>query len=162
MGKRLGSKIPEVMAAARDGHVEVNVDGSVVVAGVTLAADEVEIQASPKPGTAVASDHGLVAVIDTELTPQLIAEGDARELQRAIQDLRREAGLALDDRIDVWVAGLSGEVEAQLDHVTAETLADTIATVSPPADDPAVVRSEVELSAGPVQVAIRRVRGARA
>ena len=45
-------------------------------------------------------------VIDTELTPELRAEGDARELQRAIQDLRKEAGLELDDRIDLWVEGL--------------------------------------------------------
>ena len=49
VGKRLGAKIPEVMAAARDGHVDLRPDGSVVLAGVTLAPDEVEIQASPKP-----------------------------------------------------------------------------------------------------------------
>ena len=61
------------------------------LAGVTLAPDEVEIQATPRPGTAVAHDEGLVVVIDTELT-ELRAEGDARELQRAIQDLRSEAG----------------------------------------------------------------------
>ena len=74
---------------------------------MTLAADEVEIQATPRPGTAVADDDGLVVVLDTELTPELRAEGDARELQRAIQDLRKEAGLELDDRIDLWVDGLS-------------------------------------------------------
>ncbi|MBI3748352.1 MAG: class I tRNA ligase family protein, partial [Chloroflexi bacterium] len=79
VGKRLGAKIPEVMAAARDGRFALLADGSVELAGVTLAADEVELQASPKPGTAVAHDQGLVAVIDTRLTPELLAEGDARE-----------------------------------------------------------------------------------
>ncbi len=68
-------------------------------AGVTLAADEVEILATPRPGTAVAHDEGLVVVIDTELTPELRAEGDARELQRAIQDARKEAGVELDDEV---------------------------------------------------------------
>jgi isoleucyl-tRNA synthetase len=159
VGKRLGSKIPEVMAAAREGRFEINADGSVTLAGVTVAADEVEIQASPKPGTAVAHDQGLVAVIDTELTPELIAEGDARELQRAIQDLRKEAGLALDDRIEVWVDGLPPVVEEHLRPVAVETLADAIVAGRPGADDPAIVRGSVDLSAGPVELAIRRASG---
>jgi isoleucyl-tRNA synthetase len=159
VGKRLGPKIPEVMAAARDGSFEIHPDGSVTLAGVTVAADEVEIQASPKPGTAVAHDHGLVAVIDTELTPELLAEGDARELQRAIQDLRKDAGLALDDRIEVWVDGLPAVVAAHLRSVEAETLADAIVAGRPSGVDSAIVRSSVELSAGPVDLAIRRVPG---
>ena len=162
VGKRLGSKIPEVMAAARDGRFEIHADGSVTLAGVTVAADEVEIQASPKPGTAVAHDEGLVAVIDTELNPELLAEGDARELQRAIQDLRKDAGLALDDRIEVWVDGLPAAVEVYLGSVAVETLADAIAAGPPPNDDPAIVRSSVDLSAGSVQLAIRRAAGGRA
>jgi len=159
VGKRLGSKIPEVMAAARDGRFEIHPDGSVTLAGVTVAADEVEIQASPKPGTAVAHDQGLVAVIDTELTPELIAEGDARELQRAIQDLRKDAGLALDDRIEVWVDGLQAGVEAHLAQVAVETLADAIVAGRPPDADPAIVRSSIDLSGGSVQLAIRRISG---
>jgi isoleucyl-tRNA synthetase len=159
VGKRLGQKIPEVMAAAREGRFEIHPDGSVTLAGVTVAADEVEIQASPKPGTAVAHDQGLVAVIDTELTPELIAEGDARELQRAIQDLRKDAGLALDDRIEVWVDGLPAAVQAHLAQVAVETLADTIVTGRPADNDAAIVRSSVELSAGSVELAIRPTTG---
>ncbi len=96
------------MAAARSGDVAFGADGSVTLAGQTLAADEVEIQATPRPGTAVASRDGLVVVLDTELTPALVAEGDARELQRAVQDLRKDADLALDDRVDLWVGAGSG------------------------------------------------------
>ena len=153
VGKRLGPKIPEVMAAAREGRVELRPDGSVELAGVTLAADEVEIQASPKPGTAVAHDQGLVAVIDTRLTPELRAEGDARELQRAIQDLRREAGLALDDRIDLWVGAVPSEVAAHLPAVATETLA-ALVTGDPPNDAP--YRAIVELDGGPADIALRR------
>ena len=93
---------------------------------MTLAPDEVEILATPRPGTAVAGDEGLVVVIDTEMTPDLLAEGDARELQRAIQDLRKEAGLELDDQIDLWVAALPEAVARHLDAVAAEVLADSV------------------------------------
>ena len=153
VGKRLGAKIPDVMAAAREGRVEIRPDGTVALAGITLAADEVHIQASPKPGTAVAHDQGLVVVIDTELTPELIAEGDARELQRAIQDLRRAAGLALDDRIDLWIGPVSAAVVGHLQAVTAETLGRLIAG-DPPAE--AGNRATVELVHGRVAIALRR------
>jgi isoleucyl-tRNA synthetase len=153
IGKRLGAAIPAVMAAARDGAVSFGDDGSVTLGGVTLAPDEVEIQATPRPGTAVADDDGLVVVLDTTLTPELRAEGDARELARAIQDLRREAGLELDDRIEVWVEGLPAPVAPYLPGVLADTLA-TAGGGPPPADAP---RATVELESGPVALVLRRV-----
>jgi len=153
IGKRLGSAIPAVMAAARDGTVEIRRDGSVVIAGQTLAADEVEILATPRPGTAVAHDEGLVVVIDTQLTPALVAEGDARELQRAIQDLRKDAELALDARIEVWIDGSGPELEAHLASVAEETLTDTIHRASLPADLPA--RDTVTLSGARVELGLR-------
>ena len=114
VGKRLGAAIPAVMAAAREGSAAFHDDGSVTLAGETLTADEVEIQATPRPGTAVAEDDGLVMVLDTALTDELRAEGDARELARAVQDLRREAGLELDDVIELWVEGLPDAVATHL------------------------------------------------
>jgi isoleucyl-tRNA synthetase len=152
IGKRLGSAIPAVMAAARAGEVTFEADGSVSLAGVTLAPDEVEIQATPRPGTAVAHHDGLVVVLDTELTPELVAEGDARELARAIQDLRREAGLELDDRIELGVRGLPAAVGTHLPSVTTDTLAE-LADGDPPAGAPTAT---VELGGGPVAIALRR------
>src|SRR3990172_8363779 len=58
VGKRLGSQIPAVMAAARAGALEARPDGSVELAGVVLAPDEVEILATPPPGTAGAPHQG--------------------------------------------------------------------------------------------------------
>jgi isoleucyl-tRNA synthetase len=156
VGKRLGSRIPAVMEAARSGAVAIHPDGSVTLAGETLAADEVEIQASPREGTAVAHDEGLVAVIDTTLTAELRAEGDARELQRAIQDLRKEAGLELDDRIELSVAGLVPDVAAFLATVAGEVLADSFAEGDGAAD---AYRATVQLEAGPATIALRRVGG---
>src|ERR1019366_3713999 len=106
-----------------------------------------------RPGTAVAHDEGLVVVIDTELTDALRAEGDARELQRAIQDLRRDAGLELDDRIDL-VADLgldAARMAPYLEAVAAETLADGITSGVPPAGWP---NASVKLSGGETHVAL--------
>jgi isoleucyl-tRNA synthetase len=151
VGKRLGAAIPAVMAAARAGKAEFRPDGSVLIAGVVLAADEVEVHATPKPGTVVAADEGLLVVLDTQLTPELRAEGDARELQRAIQDLRKEARLELDDRIELHVEGLAAEVVAYLATVAAETLATIVAV--PPAG---AVTAGVELDSGVIRIALRR------
>ena len=142
-----GAIIPAVMAAARADEVEYLPDGGVRLAGHELAADEVEIQATPRPGTAVAADDGIVVVIDTTLTDDLRAEGDARELTRAFQDLRRQAELALDARIEAWLDGdaaVVARLAPHLDTVAADILADVIHTSSPP--DGATV-AEVALTA---------------
>jgi isoleucyl-tRNA synthetase len=156
IGRKLGSAIPAIMAAARSGAAEFHDDGAVTLAGHRLAPDEVEILATPRPGTAVAHDQGLVVVIDTELTPELRAEGDARELQRALQDLRKDAGLELDDRIDLWVDGLPADVAPHLPSVAAETLAETV--VQGAAPDGALA-SMVRLESGEVRLALRRHAG---
>lgn len=153
VGKRLGAAIPAVMAAARDGRVTFHDDGSVTIADQRLAADEVEIQATPRPGTAVAEDDGLVLVLDTALTADLRAEGDARELARAVQDLRRVTGLELDDRIDLWLDGLPELARPHLTVVLADTLA-TLQDGTPPDGSPS---SSVDVDGGRIAIAIRRI-----
>jgi isoleucyl-tRNA synthetase len=153
IGKRLGARIPDVMASAREGRFEIRADGSVELAGETLGPDEVEIQASPRPGTAVAHDEGLVVVIDTQLTPELIAEGDARELARAIQDLRRDGGVELDDEIELWLDEVPDAVRPFLPTVSAQAQA-VIVTALPPSDG--LTRAKVKLANGTVSVGLRR------
>jgi isoleucyl-tRNA synthetase len=152
IGKRLGAQIPAVMAAARSNDVEYLPSGGVKLAGVELAPDEVEILATPRPGTAVAHDEGLVVVIDTEIDDALRAEGDARELIRAIQDLRKEAGLELDDTIDLWFGGLGSPVD--LKRIAEETLA-IVNIGSPQAEGATVGQVELQIG-GPVVIGIRR------
>jgi isoleucyl-tRNA synthetase len=153
IGKKLGSAIPAVMAAARENRFEIKPDGSVEMGGVTLAPDEVEIQATPRPGTAVAHDEGLVVVIDTELTPELRAEGDARELQRAIQDARKDAGVELDDEVAVRVEAAAAVLEAlrpYLSSVEVETRS-KIEFAPVPADAGFV---EIELDSGSARIGL--------
>jgi isoleucyl-tRNA synthetase len=125
----------------------------VTLAGVTLGPDEVEIQATPRPGTAVAEDDGLVMVLDTALTDDLRAEGDARELARAIQELRRDARLELDDRIELWVDGAPPLVTGHLPSVATDTLAE-LCSGDIPAD---ARRASVPLDGGTVTIALRRL-----
>ena len=153
IGKKLGSANPAVMAAARENRFELLADGSVLIGGVTLAADEVEILATPKPGTVVAHDEGLVVVIDTELTAELRAEGDARELQRAIQDARKEAGVELDDEVKVRVdapAAARNALEQYIRSVEIETRSTIVFGVVPPSADTIAV----ELDSGAVTIGL--------
>ncbi|MGD0247636.1 MAG: class I tRNA ligase family protein [Candidatus Limnocylindrales bacterium] len=153
IGKKLGSAIPAVMAAAREGRFDILADGSVSLAGVTLAADEVEIQAMPRPGTAVTHDEGLVVVIDTELTPELRAEGDARELQRAIQDARKEAGVELDDEVAVRVEAAAA-VRQTLEPYLASVEVETRSRIEFGAISPHGNVLAVDLDAGPTRVGL--------
>jgi len=88
-------------------------------------------------------------------TPDLVAEGDARELQRAIQDLRKDAGLELDDRIDLWVANAADDVAPYLAAVAAEVLADSLTLASPDGAAPAT-HGQLDLAGGPAEIWIRR------
>jgi isoleucyl-tRNA synthetase len=154
IGAKHGKAIPAIMAAARANEVEYHDDGSVSLAGITLAPDEVEILATPRPGTAVAHDEGIVVVIDTELTPALVAEGDARELTRAVQDLRKQAELALDARITLWLDGSAEAIdrlEPHLATVATSVLADEVRREAPP---DGAAASEVATDGGAVLFAI--------
>ncbi len=155
IGKRLGPAIPAVMTAAREGAAEFHPDGSVTLAGVTLAPDEVEILSTPRPGTAVAHDHGLVVVLDTNVTPELRVEGEARDLQRAVQELRREMGLTVDERIDLAIeeGPAAARIALLIPALAAETLADAVA-VGPVPLDAAV--GEIEVEGGSLRFGVRR------
>jgi len=66
-----------------------------------------------------------VAALVTELTPELVREGLAREFVRRVQDLRKSADLDVADRIKLYVTasdGLKAALEAHREYVTAETL----------------------------------------
>ena len=153
IGKKLGAAIPAVMTAAREGKFEILADGSVLMGGVTLAPDEVEIQATPRPGTAVTHDEGLVVVIDTELTPELRAEGDARELQRAIQDARKEANVELDDEVAVRVE-TAAEIEATLRPFIPSVEVETRSRIEFGAVAPSGSVLAGDLDAGPARIGL--------
>ena len=91
--------------------------------------EEVEVKAQAKEGFAVAEDGPYVVALVTDLTPELVQEGLAREFVRRVQDLRKSADLDVADRIELFVeasAGLRSAVEAHREYITTETLASTL------------------------------------
>ncbi|MCK4316302.1 MAG: isoleucine--tRNA ligase, partial [Anaerolineae bacterium] len=103
------------------------VEGAAGVEGeeVELAPEEVLVREESREGLTVASERGVTVAVDVVLTPDLVAAGLAREVVRRVQNLRKEAGFDLDDRI-VTTYRAEGElaeaIEAWRDFVTAETL----------------------------------------
>jgi isoleucyl-tRNA synthetase len=75
-------------------------------------------------GYAAEGQAGEFAILETTLTPELILEGQAREFVHQIQTLRKDAGLAVDDRIVLYYDGpLASLLATHGDHVARETLA---------------------------------------
>ncbi len=116
LGPRRGSAVGAIMAAARSGAWEILPDGRVAAGGVTLEPDEFELVARARVGHAVAEEGDLLVALDTTLTPELEAEGIAREVAHRLQGLRKEAGYAISDRVEVAVAGDAGLVAALEPH----------------------------------------------
>ncbi|MCC7359594.1 MAG: isoleucine--tRNA ligase [Anaerolineales bacterium] len=134
LGPRFGARFPRVraaleaadasaaVAALRGGQpLRLDLDGETVA----LAADDVLINPLPRTGFAVSVEGGVVVALDTSLTPDLRAEGLARELVRRIQDLRKTSGFDIADRIVTYYTGTPGLVDALTafaPYIQAETL----------------------------------------
>ena len=139
----------EVFKAARDGDWSANDDGTVSVAGQTLTAEEFQLGIeSPDDITAAAlRSNDAVVVLDTELTPDLEAEGLARDVVRQVQQARKDEDLDVTDRIDLWIDIASDDTLAALDafdgYVREQVLAVDLTTGTPP-DDVDVHDAEVD------------------
>jgi isoleucyl-tRNA synthetase len=111
----------------------VTVDGQTI----HLNDEDILVQTESRGGLAVASEKGVTVAVDTTLTPALIEEGLARDLVRTVNNLRKEAGLALDDRIHLAYQA-EGDVAAALTNfaemIQAETLTLSLTAVPPTAD----------------------------
>jgi isoleucyl-tRNA synthetase len=122
--------LSQVARAAQDGR-------SVEVAGKTLEPDELLVNGREKEGFASASDDGVVVIVSTEMTPELEQEGLARELVHRIQNLRKDAGFQIADRIRTYYAGdgdLRDVMQRFGDYVRQETLSIAVEEAQPPAD----------------------------
>ena len=116
----------EVESAARkDKHVSFNIEGETI----DVPAEEIIFNKAAIDGWAIADDQNLFVAISTELTMELVREGQVRDLVRNIQNLRKEVGLDVSDRIHVVYSAsdeLAAAVSAHDNYLAGETLATEI------------------------------------
>jgi isoleucyl-tRNA synthetase len=134
LGKQLGKDMREAaakIAALPSSQVEKLVAGgnvTVEVGGrnIELTPDSVEIKREEKPGLKVLNEGTLTVALDTVVTRDLLLEGYARDLVRGIQNLRKESGLQVTDRIRLTLSGdddLKDSASMFGDFISGETLA---------------------------------------
>ena len=159
LGPRLGGDTQKVIVAVKKGDWKQQ--GDVVVAGgYELQPHEYQLKLLAAVGDAESTassalPDGLgVVLLDIALTPELLAEGTARDIVRIVQQTRREADLAVSDRIHL-ILGLPDEVAQQVapftDYICAETLAERLSFN-------ADASRTTDLDGTPIYVAVERLR----
>ncbi|HET8529243.1 MAG TPA: DUF5915 domain-containing protein [Gaiellaceae bacterium] len=127
LGPRLGKELPAIRRALQAGEFEELGGGRFRVAGHELEPHEVLVERSGREGFAVASEPGLTVALDTQLDDELLLEGRALDLIRAVNQLRKDEGYALTDRIVLTVPESERDVvEAHRDRIRREVLATEI------------------------------------
>jgi isoleucyl-tRNA synthetase len=131
-GPRLGKEVQVAIRGSKSGDWSVGADGTAVAGGIALADGEYTLELVAGEGTratAVLPGEGYVA-LDTAVTPELAAEGIARDVIRGVASARRDAGLDVSDRIRLVLEPSSDEirdaVEAHREFVAGETLATSL------------------------------------
>ena len=129
LGPRLGGKVQEVIRAVKAGDWTHGANETIVAAGVQLSPDEYELKlaaaGSDGATSALPGNAGLIA-LDTNLTPELQAEGTARDVIRLVQQARRDAGLDVSDRIRLTIGAdeaTAAAIRAHASFLKTETLA---------------------------------------
>jgi isoleucyl-tRNA synthetase len=126
LGPRLGRKVPEIKAALERGEVDELGEGRLRVAGEELEADEViRGERVEIAGWTIAYDGTLSVALDTELDPGLELRGRVYELIHTVNNMRKDAGLELTDRIVLTLPD-GGELLGHEDWIKSETLATRI------------------------------------
>jgi isoleucyl-tRNA synthetase len=146
------------MAGVRSGDWRLLADGRVAVGGVELEPDEFQLTARARAGHEVAEEGDVLVALDTDLSEELVAEGLAREVAHRLQNLRKQAGYEISDRIRAWVAGdrdAVASLAAHRDWLAGEVLATELA-LGDEAPNDADAREELELDGRRLALGVAR------
>jgi len=121
----------EIMILEKGGPVDVDINGE----NLLITVDDVDILSEQISGWIVESENGVTVAVDTELTPELVSEGVAREFVNRVQNMRKDAGYQVTDKILIAFSGNSDIVVAInsfAEYISVETLAEKIENISDP------------------------------
>ena len=127
LGPKLGKELGAVRAALQAGEFEQLEDGGVRVNGHDFTADEVLVERGAREGWALAEDDSLTVAVTTELDDELRLEGRVYDLTHNLNTMRKDAGLALTDRVRVVVPESDADLLQYEDRIKDEVLATEIA-----------------------------------
>ncbi len=158
LGKQYGLKMKEVSAVintfTKEDIQAIEKSGTLSKGGFEVALEDVLISSEDIPGWAVASENGLTVALDITLTDELKREGVARDFVNRIQNLRKDMGLQVLDKIAIEVEKDGDAITAALtkykDYISAETQALSLELKSSVAD-----ATEVDMDEFVLKVKIR-------
>jgi isoleucyl-tRNA synthetase len=153
LGPKLGKEmkaVTEVISALDAGQIGILETNGSITLNVNqnlfeITTDEVEVLTEDIPGSLVATEAGITVALDVTLDRELIEEGIARDLVNRIQNIRKESGFDITDRIKVWYKAdeeVNRAIQTNLNYICAEILADTF---NPLPGEPTENGTEVEL-----------------
>jgi isoleucyl-tRNA synthetase len=159
---KLGPKLKEVEEALSkmngDAIVTQLRNGPVEVAGVPLGTGDLTVDSQAAEGWAGVSDKGTEITVDTRITPELKAEGTARDTIRFVQDERKKAGLDVADKIALFLGtgsdALKQAIAAHRSTIAAETQAVEWLAAPPNGD---AHTATVKVDGQPLTIALRKV-----
>lgn len=165
LGKKLGAKMKAVAAALSQfsqeqiAALEKETVYNLLIDNETVPIylNDVEISSEDVPGWLVANKGSLTVALDVTITPQLVNEGNARELVNRIQKIRKDSGFELTDRIEVQLAGaetLAASITEYKSYICAEILADSLELVQETANG-----TEVEVNDLLIKVQVSKKGG---
>jgi isoleucyl-tRNA synthetase len=132
-GKDMGLISKEIQSFSPIQINEIDSNGSIIILidgnSITLTSEEVEITSQDIPGWLVANANGLTVALDITISAELKQEGIARELVNRIQNIRKDSGFEVTDKIKVQLQRC-GELEVAInnnkEYIMSETLTDVL------------------------------------
>lgn len=155
LGKDLKAVSQELQHLSSSQIEELEKNGTITLSGYELNLDDVEIRTQDITGWLVANDGKLTVALDITITPELKSEGIARELVNKIQNLRKENGLEVTDKISLEIQAneeIEKSVNENMEYICSETLTQKLTFVSNTTDG-----TELDINEIKIKIVLKKV-----